>query len=82
MNRGGWSVEEAEEDQNSVCWPDGTPENGSYFHAIPKNDLFPHVLSHKDCWCKPTRDEDNETIIVHHSADGREEYEDGRRKMN
>lgn len=48
-------------------------------HVVPQNDLYPHDTQHEldpdgtlslRCWCAPTYDEG---VIVHHSADGREE---------
>jgi hypothetical protein len=43
--------------------------------VIPVDDLREHSLT--ECWCEPHEDEG---IIVHHSLDGRELYEDGERK--
>jgi hypothetical protein len=51
-----------------------TPEQ----HVVPLNDLLPHECSQR-CWCKPTRDEEEINLWVHHSMDGREEtYEQGK----
>lgn len=44
-------------------------------HVVPTNDLREHEDS-EACWCRPTEDEDG--VIVHHSMDRREEYEEGR----
>jgi len=52
-----------------------------FFHVLPYNDLFPHVLSLAECWCHPKLDEES-GIVVHISADGREHYESGERKLN
>lgn len=49
-------------------------------HIMPTNDLRDHVDS-TDCWCKPTQDDENSNLFIHHSMDRREEYED-RRKMS
>jgi hypothetical protein len=46
-------------------------------HVYPLNDLREHQMS-IDCWCKPTPLEDEPNVIVHHSMDKREEYENGR----
>ncbi len=47
-------------------------------HVIPLNDTREHEES-VDCWCKPRDDGDG--VVVHNSADRREEYEQGR-KLN
>ena len=50
-------------------------------HVVPVEDTLPHVIKGTTCWCKPQEIEENEgTVIVHNSADGREEYENGRQK--
>lgn len=49
-----------------------------YRHIIPLDDLREHVTS-VDCWCHPTPDVDEPLVIVHHSMDRREEYEEGRK---
>ena len=51
-------------------------------HVYPLGDLREHELSVK-CWCAPTEEESGE-IVVHHSMDGREEFERpyGRRKAS
>ena len=43
--------------------------------VIPVDDLREHSLC--DCWCEP---HDDEGVIVHHSLDGRELYQNGERK--
>lgn len=43
-------------------------------HVIPINDLRPHDID--DCWCNPWEDDG---VMVHNSADRREEYENGRK---
>lgn len=48
-------------------------------HIVPLNDLKRHRLS-RDCWCCPTQDDEYPEVWVHHSADGRESYERGRKK--
>lgn len=50
----------------------------SRYHVIPTNDLREHEAS-PSCWCKPTPDEDHD-VFVHHSLDGREQFETGERK--
>ena len=47
-------------------------------HIVPINDLREHVAS-KDCWCKPTEDDQIEDVWIHHAMDEREEYEEGRK---
>lgn len=50
-------------------------------HLIPDQDLHQHELS-EDCWCQPNEDYDitGDLTWSHHAADGREDYELGRRK--
>ena len=48
-------------------------------HVLPINDLREHEAS-KTCWCKPTQDDEEPLVWIHHSMDGREEYENGRMK--
>lgn len=48
-----------------------------YWQVIPEDDLKEHELS-PDCWCKPEVTEDD--LCVHNSADGREDFETGKRK--
>jgi nicotinamide mononucleotide adenylyltransferase len=50
----------------------------SNVHVIPVEDLREHDVSVK-CWCKPTPDDEEPWVWVHHSMDKREEYEEGRR---
>ncbi|MDB5848251.1 MAG: hypothetical protein JWP29_2003 [Rhodoferax sp.] len=45
------------------------------YHVYPLNDLREHEIS-STCWCKPTEDDG---VMVHHSMDRREEYENGRK---
>ena len=47
-------------------------------HVIPLDDLRDHDCGPK-CWCKPEQD-DEDLTWVHHSMDGREAFEDGRRE--
>ena len=47
-------------------------------HVIPVDDLREHEET-PDCWCRPVEG-DTDELWVHNSADGREEYEEGRRK--
>lgn len=52
----------------------------SNIHVMPVNDLREHVDS-PDCWCKPTPAEDEPRVLVHHSMDGREDFETGKRRL-
>jgi hypothetical protein len=45
---------------------------------LPLKDLKRHDLS-RNCWCNPQQDDENPTVWIHNSADGREEYEAGRK---
>jgi hypothetical protein len=47
------------------------------WHIIPLNDLRPHEPE-MTCWCRPETNEDN--VAVHHSMDGREDFQSGARK--
>lgn len=46
-------------------------------HIYPIGDLREHVPV--DCWCRPT---DDEGVIVHHTLDRRELYEQGLLKLS
>jgi len=46
-------------------------------HVTPRRDLRVHDA--ENCWCQP---EDDGYLIVHNSADGREDYESGKRKRH
>lgn len=48
-------------------------------HVVPCNDLREHDTDGEECWCCP-RLEDG--VVIHNSADGREAYEDGRRRRH
>lgn len=41
-------------------------------HVYPLLDVQHHVMSEK-CWCKPTFDDEDGRMWVHHAADGRED---------
>lgn len=43
----------------------------------PLGDLRPHVDS-ASCWCRPTLDEEEPLVLIHHAMDQRESYENGR----
>ena len=45
-------------------------------HVMPLDDLREHEAS-TACWCHPTPDEEEPSVIVHHSLDQREKYESG-----
>ena len=46
------------------------------YHVVPEGDLKDHITDGTDCWCHP---EEDDGVIVHNSADGREDYESGKR---
>ena len=50
-------------------------------HVVPRNDLQKHWIT-LGCWCNPQRDDEEDSAVIHNSADGREDYETGRRKPN
>ena len=45
-------------------------------HFVPTNDLREHVTD-GECWCNP--DVVDDLIVIHHSRDERETYEEGRK---
>jgi hypothetical protein len=47
-------------------------------HVVPMGDLREHDCS-VSCWCKPTEDDEVAGLFVHHSMDGREQFEAGER---
>jgi hypothetical protein len=49
--------------------------SAAHMHVVPVNDLREHAVS-QSCWCRPTPDDG---VIVHHSMDLREEFEEGRK---
>jgi hypothetical protein len=51
-----------------------TPDN---IHVVPFNDLREHDTS-LTCWCHPTPEDDEPRVVLHHSMDERESYEQGR----
>jgi len=50
------------------------------YHITPVDDLKEHIDT-SECWCKPTKDEE-EDLYIHHSMDQRELYESGDVKMH
>jgi len=48
-------------------------------HIIPVGDVRAHELT-IHCWCWPKPDDEEPLIMIHNSADGREQYEGGYRK--
>jgi hypothetical protein len=51
------------------------------WHVYPINDLREHITDGVECWCRPEYDED-ENLVIHNSADGREQFETGERKFS
>jgi len=52
---------------------------GNVTHIIPLDDAREHTLR-GDCWCDPRLDYEDH-IATHNSADGREQFETGQRKL-
>lgn len=50
------------------------------WHVYPTDDLREHVTEGAGCWCKPTPDDEEPQLLVHHAMDGREAFETGERK--
>jgi len=49
-------------------------------HVVPLYDSRKHELT-AECWCEPELDFEY-LVAVHHSADGREKFETGERKVS
>jgi hypothetical protein len=49
------------------------------YHLIPNNDLRDHI-SEITCWCHPEPDDEEPSVYIHNSMDGREKFETGERK--
>lgn len=55
-------------------------EGAGVLHIVPTDDTREHIIdADGGCWCDPTMTDDG-SVCVHNSADGREAYEEGRRK--
>ena len=65
--------------ENLGGWETRLSEYG-YKHIVPMNDLREH-LPH-ECWCRPTPEAGDTSIIVHHAMDQRELYETGTLKRS
>jgi hypothetical protein len=54
-------------------------------HVIPIYDIKEHICT-EDCWCSPTfliiPRYGTEAVFMHHSADGREDFIEGRRQFS
>lgn len=50
-------------------------------HVLPVDDIKPHEATEK-CWCCPVRDSEPPYALIHNSADRREEFESGQRKVS
>jgi hypothetical protein len=48
-------------------------------HVYPVNDLREHEIS-RDCPCSPREDEEEPSLVIHNSWDGREKFERLREK--
>jgi hypothetical protein len=62
-------------EQADTRWAACAPTATNPPHVYPLGDLRDHTLT-MECWCHPT---DDEGVMVHHSMDRREEFEEGRR---
>jgi hypothetical protein len=64
--------------------PEGTP-SWLIWHIYPLGDLREHETKKgASCWCRPSIQPgcDGSYIVVHNSLDGREAFEEGRRKVS
>lgn len=50
------------------------------YHVVPSDDIKEHILKGKNCWCRPEMNEDG--VFIHNSADGREDFETGKRRLS
>jgi len=66
MDLGGWELSE-KDDRGDI-------------HCVPINDTKEHIAEH--CECCPVRDPELPMLWVHNSFDGREAFEEGRRKLS
>ena len=57
-------------------WQSLAPFEGRPACVYPLNDLREHDPDNPDCWCESTYDDG---VLVHHSMDRREEFEQGRK---
>jgi hypothetical protein len=47
-------------------------------HVVPLSDRREHTAS-AECWCKPSEEDGWPGVWLHHSMDGREAFENGRK---
>lgn len=55
--------------------------DGRLQHVVPDDDTYPHLVS-MGCWCHPQVELDDTRVVMHRSADGREDFESGTRLMS
>lgn len=48
-------------------------------HVMPVDDLRDHEET-EHCWCGPRRDDEEPQVVIHNAFDGREDYENGRKR--
>lgn len=62
-------------------WNSDTEEHDGVFHVWPDNDLIVHDVESEDCVCGPAfqpvprADGSVGWLVIHHSLDGREQFE-------
>jgi len=64
--------------ESRVMWR-ADANKGRSSQVWPVDDLKPHVIDGRDCWCHPKYDEQDD-ILIHNSMDEREKFETGERK--
>lgn len=52
--------------------------HGPGSHVVPTDE--DHFF--EDCWCEPTPNASDGSVLVHHSRDGREQFANGQRKVS
>lgn len=59
---------------------DVVPGNMMLRHVMPTDDIKCHHAD-SSCWCRPYVDIVDDTVLIHNSLDGREEYESGKKRV-
>lgn len=49
-------------------------------HVVPHADLHEHELG-QSCWCRPRRDAEVPSVLIHSAMDQREKYETGELRL-
>ena len=63
-----------------MTWQLHHPDSEGDLHVTPNDDFKPHLIA-ACCWCSPTRDCRDPSIVIHHALDQRERYESGELRL-